>query len=87
MSVETAIEKLKTLRACCCPFVLMNRMELDDLIHELDNTAPRLDEDFERFILRTMCIGLGIEEVEVCSATAEELRETLNSTLSQLPRP
>lgn len=74
MSVENAIETLKTLRARCFPFVVVNYKELDDLIHELEGTSLCPNKDFERFILRTMCIGMGADENEVCSATDGELR-------------
>lgn len=82
MSVENAIKTLKTLRARCCPFVFVNYKELDDLVHELDGMAPCPKEDLERFVLRTMCIGMGADESEVCSATDDELITLLRRGLA-----
>jgi hypothetical protein len=74
MSVENAIKTLEALRARCCPFGFVSYKELDDLVHELDGMAPYPKEGLERFVLKTMCIGMGADESEVCSATDDELR-------------
>lgn len=80
MSVENAIETLKSLRARCCPVVFVNYIELDNIIHELEGTSLCANKDLERFVLRTMCIGMGVDETEVCSATDDELLTLLRGT-------